>query len=103
VLYDTLIEKLSTEEVCAILAHEIGHAKSGHVKKMMLESAAIYLLAFITINAVMRIDALYTLGGFAEQSIYAALFMFLVVAEPFGMLLSTPGRKGQFSPTKSVE
>jgi len=36
VLFDTLIEKLSEEEIVSVLAHELGHAKHRDVIKMML-------------------------------------------------------------------
>lgn len=38
VLYDTLIEDLDTEEIVAVLAHEIGHYKKKHVFVNMLFS-----------------------------------------------------------------
>jgi STE24 endopeptidase len=36
VLYDTLIKQMSHEEIVAVLAHEIGHWKKGHVWKRLL-------------------------------------------------------------------
>jgi STE24 endopeptidase len=36
VLYDTLIRQMSHEEIVAVLAHEIGHWKKGHVWKRLL-------------------------------------------------------------------
>jgi len=38
VLYDTLLEQLNTEELVAVLAHEIGHYKKKHVIKNMVIS-----------------------------------------------------------------
>ena len=38
VLYDTLIDDLSTEEIVAVLAHEIGHYKHKHTLQMLLLS-----------------------------------------------------------------
>jgi STE24 endopeptidase len=35
VIFDTLIEKSETEEVVAVLAHELGHWKEGHTTKML--------------------------------------------------------------------
>lgn len=47
-LFDTLIESLSTDELVAVLAHEIGHSKLGHIRKMMIISiintGAVFLL-----------------------------------------------------------
>lgn len=36
VLYDTLIEKLSTEEIVSVLAHEVGHYKKNHIIYSMI-------------------------------------------------------------------
>ncbi|MEN9693427.1 MAG: hypothetical protein RLZZ330_1071, partial [Actinomycetota bacterium] len=38
VLYDTLIEKLTVEEVVAVLAHEVGHYKRKHTFVMFISS-----------------------------------------------------------------
>ena len=39
VLFDTLIKDLSTEELVAVLAHEIGHSKKRHTLQMFLLSS----------------------------------------------------------------
>jgi STE24 endopeptidase len=49
VLYDTLIAQLSPEELEAVLAHEVGHYKRGHVPKMIAVSAALMLGGFAAI------------------------------------------------------
>ena len=36
VLYDTLIKQMSHAEIVAVLAHEIGHWKKGHIRKRLL-------------------------------------------------------------------
>jgi STE24 endopeptidase len=46
VLYDTLIEQMDTEELEAVLAHEIGHYKCGHVPKRLALSALFGLAGF---------------------------------------------------------
>ena len=38
VLFDTLIEKQSHEELLVVLAHEMGHYKMKHIQKIMLMS-----------------------------------------------------------------
>lgn len=43
VLFDTLIAQLSPEELEAVLAHEIGHYRRGHIPKMIALSAAMML------------------------------------------------------------
>lgn len=37
-LFDTLLEKHDEDEILAVLAHEIGHAKLGHVPRMIVGS-----------------------------------------------------------------
>jgi STE24 endopeptidase len=54
VLFDTLIAQLNTEELEAVLAHEIGHYKRGHIPKMLI------------------IGALMMFGGFAVMAWLAA-------------------------------
>jgi len=49
VLFDTLIAQLSLEELEAVLAHEIGHYRRGHIPKMLAIMAAMQLTAFAVI------------------------------------------------------
>lgn len=46
VLYDTLMEQMNEEELEAVLAHEIGHYKLGHIPKMVALSAVSGLCMF---------------------------------------------------------
>lgn len=46
VLFDTLIEQMDEEELEAVLAHEIGHYKLGHIPKMIALSAVTSLAMF---------------------------------------------------------
>ena len=50
VLFDTLIEQLSERELEAVLAHEIGHYKKGHIPKTMLLAAASLFVSFAFIG-----------------------------------------------------
>ncbi|MEO6002647.1 MAG: M48 family metallopeptidase [Opitutus sp.] len=49
VLFDTLIAQLTPEELEAVLAHEIGHYRRGHIPKMLIISAAMMLAGFAVI------------------------------------------------------
>ncbi len=46
VLFDTLIAQLDRDELAAVLAHEIGHYKCGHVPKMLAVSAGFTAAGF---------------------------------------------------------
>jgi STE24 endopeptidase len=46
VFYDTLLAKLSADEVDAVLAHELGHFKHRHIIKRIISMAIVSLLGF---------------------------------------------------------
>jgi STE24 endopeptidase len=62
VLFDTLIEQLEAEELEAVLAHEVGHYKRGHIPKMLAVAAFMQFAAFATIAWLLSVD--WFLGGF---------------------------------------
>jgi len=49
VLYDTLMSQLAQSEVEAVLAHEIGHYKRGHIPQRLVTMALMQLAAFAAI------------------------------------------------------
>lgn len=68
VLYDTLIEQLSEEELEAVLAHEIGHYKKGHIPKMIAMSAVMMLAGFWIIDYLLHSSAFFEGFGFEALS-----------------------------------
>jgi len=46
VLFDTLIEKHTVDELVSVLAHEMGHYKLGHIFKSMVFSLLNMLVMF---------------------------------------------------------
>ncbi len=50
VFFDTLLAKHTPDEIEAILAHELGHFKFGHVRQTILQVAAIAFLAFLALR-----------------------------------------------------
>jgi STE24 endopeptidase len=62
VLFDTLIAQLGRDELAAVLAHEIGHYKRGHIPRMLALSAAFLAAGFFTIDWLMR--SAWFLDGF---------------------------------------
>jgi len=49
VLFDTLVQQLPPEELEAVLAHEVGHYRKGHVPRLLLLSGVMQLAAFAAI------------------------------------------------------
>ncbi len=88
VLFDTLIDSLSTDELEAVLAHEIGHYKRKHILKRLLFSIISTGLMFFIIHALMGWLPLYRAFGFSEPGYHAILVILSICLSPFSLLLS---------------
>lgn len=62
VLFDTLIEQLSPEEIEAVLAHEIGHYRKGHIPRMIAVSTVSLAFGFWLLQWLAQQD--WFVGGF---------------------------------------
>ncbi len=55
VLFDTLMEQLDNKELLAVLAHELGHWRRGHLRQQLIKSQVVALascwLAFMLLNS----------------------------------------------------
>ncbi|UDQ98117.1 M48 family metallopeptidase [Lentisphaerota bacterium WC36G] len=61
VLYDSLFDQLSNEEILAVLAHEVGHCKKHHVIKNLIFFEAISLIIAFVAFKITNSDALLDL------------------------------------------
>ncbi len=82
VLFDTLVNQLEPPELEAVLAHEIGHYRKGHVPKMLALSAAMILAGFALVAWLLKTPALVQSFGFAPESAgpAPALLLFSLLA-----------------------
>jgi STE24 endopeptidase len=76
VLYDTLIAQLSPEELEAVLAHEVGHYKRGHVPKMIAVSAVLMFGAFAAVAWLANQPWFNTAFGLPAGEIAPAFLLF---------------------------
>ena len=86
VLFDTLMEQLETNELKAVLAHEIGHYKRGHVPKMVAMSALGMLLAFWAIAFLANSTWFY--AGFGFEGVVSIAPAFLLFSIMSGLITS---------------
>ena len=84
VLFDTLVEQLSEPEVEAVLAHEIGHYRKGHIPRMLCMSAASLLGGFYVLAVLARQDWFYRTFGFEPGNIAPAFLLFGLLAGTVG-------------------
>lgn len=76
VLFDTLVAQLTGEELEAVLAHEIGHYRRGHIPKMLAVSAATQLGGFALIAWLARSPWFNTAFGFPPGELAPAFLLF---------------------------
>lgn len=100
VLYDTLIEQQTTEELVAVLAHEIGHYKKKHIPVSMAISVlqtglVLFILSLFIGNPLLS----QALGG-AEASFHMGLVAFGMLYSPIstitGILMNMLSRKNEY-------
>ncbi len=87
-LYDTLIKDLTTEEIVAVLAHEIGHYKNKHIiynmfLSVLLMGFTLYILSLLVGNLYLS-QAL----GVSTNSFHIGLIAFAVLYSPISEITS---------------
>ncbi len=88
VFFDTLIEKLSSAEIVAVLAHEMGHYKLKHIVSMMLLSLLQVGLLFFILSRFLGNQGLFAAFGMEYISVYAGLIFFGFLYAPISTLIS---------------
>jgi STE24 endopeptidase len=87
VLFDTLIKKHTTEELVAVLAHEMGHYKKKHILQTMalgiLQMGMMLYLLSIFISYQGLFDAFYM----PQKSVYAGLIFFAMLYSPLDFFI----------------
>ena len=64
VLYDTLINQMSADELVAVLGHELGHFKLKHILKNLLKSVPLVFVASFLLFKFSQVESLYSSFGF---------------------------------------
>ncbi|MBV9892468.1 MAG: M48 family metallopeptidase [Rhizobacter sp.] len=89
VFYDTLLARLGTGEVEAVLAHELGHFKLRHIKKRLLAMAGLTLAFFALLGWLATRTWFYTGLSVRPNLLLSndalALILLLLVSSVFGV------------------
>ncbi len=87
ILYDTLIQKMSRDEILAVLAHEAGHWKKKHLLKHIVVAEVIALIAIYAAYLLLQGDFLTRLFHIENDSFFAKVvilgFIGSIVSFPF--------------------
>jgi len=100
VLYDTLINKHTTDELVAVLAHEVGHFKKKHIIwSMVLSVVQVFFMLFILSGMIFNENLSLALGG-SVQAIHLNLLAFGILFSPIsgitGLFMNLYSRKNEF-------
>ncbi len=100
VLYDTLIDELTEEEIVAVLAHEVGHYKRRHTVQFMLASVLqtgfmLWLFSLLVNEEVLS----QALGGdriYFQLGLIAFALLYTPVSMVIGVVMNVWSRKNEF-------
>ena len=88
VLFDTLLEKMTDEEILSVLAHEFAHGKHKDVQRMFIEQALQIALFSALVFLVLTTESLYTAFGFDSIFFGFGLILFTILTSPLDLVLS---------------
>jgi STE24 endopeptidase len=87
VLYDTLMDKMTTDEIVAVLAHEVGHYKYKHTLINFLISMPTTLILFYVFGLILKSDALAQALGGTTASFHLNALAFSILYSPISLIL----------------
>jgi STE24 endopeptidase len=100
VLFDTLISNHTTEELVAVLAHEVGHFKKKHIIfGYVLSVIQIFFTLWVLSLMIFNSNVSLALGG-SQPAIHLNLIAFTILFSPVsgitGLLMSIYSRRNEF-------
>jgi STE24 endopeptidase len=100
VLYDTLITNHTTDELVAVLAHEVGHFKKKHIVwSYLISIVQVFFVLFVLSLMIYNQNLSLALGG-SVQAIHLNLIAFGILFSPIsgitGLFMSLLSRKNEF-------
>ncbi len=100
VLYDTLIQDLTGDEIVAVLAHEVGHYKKRHTLQFMaasvLQAGFILWLFSLCVNQPALSEALGGDGNYFQLGLVAFVLLYSPVGMILGLFMNMWSRKNEY-------
>jgi STE24 endopeptidase len=100
VLYDTLIEEMETDEIVAVLAHEIGHYKKKHVTQGLFISLVQTGIVLFIFSLLIDNPHLSKALGVEEPNFHIGLVAFGILYSPvsfvLGIFMNKLSRKNEY-------
>jgi STE24 endopeptidase len=89
VLFDTLVQKHTVDELTSILAHEMGHFKLGHIVKHIIFSFVLRGILLFVFSLLVDKAWLYNAFLLWTQPVYAGIIFFSFLYAPVSLVIST--------------
>lgn len=88
VLFDTLVDKMSEEEILAVLAHELGHATFKDAPRMLAQQVVVMALYVGLIGWILNTTSFFTAFGLSGVHFGFTLILLIVLVEPIATLIN---------------
>lgn len=88
VLFDTLINAHTTDELLGVLAHEMGHFKKKHIQRRLIFGILQMGVVFYLLSLFITQQSLFTAFHVETTSIYAGLVFFSILFSPVDLIIS---------------
>lgn len=75
VLFDSLLQAYTEDEILAIVSHEVGHWKRGHIVKQLVMLEIVSLFGLFVVAQLLDWPLLYQTFGFDEPIAFVGLFL----------------------------
>ncbi len=82
VLFDTLLEQMTTDQGIAVLAHEMGHYKMKHIRRMLIVQGVLIFVGLYVLSLLVDYQPFFSAFGLEKPSNHAALVLFSLLSGP---------------------
>jgi len=102
VLYDTLVEAMTPDEICAVFAHELGHGLHKDTLRNQFMTALQMMILAALAWLTLRTEGIFASFGFSGVNYGFALVLimnveFALIAPLFGLLANYFSRKAEYA------
>lgn len=88
VLFDTLIDKMTNDQILSVLAHEIGHSKKRHTLKNLFLSIITLSLFLLFLYICIKEDSISIAFGFKQANFGFGALIFILILTPLSVIIN---------------
>ncbi len=101
VLYDTILENMTPDQICAVFAHELGHGLHRDTLKNQLLNSGMMLLIAVLAWLTVRTLSIFTAFGFGEVNYGFALLLIMsvwmaLISPLWGLVQNACSRRAEY-------